>query len=253
MSTSTNTVYLVSGANRGIGLGLAKTLLARENTIVFAGARDPDAATDLHALAKQHPGKLHLVKLVSGSKEDAEAAAVHVQKAVGHIDVVIANAGIAETWGTAHEIPIDEVERHFKVNAIGPLVLFQAFYALLKAAPAVPKFVVISTFAGSITAGASIPLGLSAYGSSKAAVNYLTRKIHFENEHLISFAMNPGAVATDGVKNAAARFPELEVISSFPQMTPEECAGHLLARIDEATREKTSGTFIGYEGETIPW
>lgn len=55
------------------------------------------------------------------------------------------------------------------------------------------------------------------------------------------------------VKNAAARFPELEVISTFPQMTPEECASHLLARIDEATREKTSGTFIGYEGETIPW
>ncbi|KII82622.1 hypothetical protein PLICRDRAFT_68561, partial [Plicaturopsis crispa FD-325 SS-3] len=193
---SSNTVYLVSGANRSIGLGLVKALVLRDNVIIFAGARDPAAATDLQALVKQYPGKVHILKLVSASKEDSEAAAAFVEKVAGHINVIIANAGIAETWAPAHEISIEGVERHFKVNAIGPLVLFQAFYPLLKAAPSTPKFVVISTRAGSIESGAAVPLGLSAYGPSKAAVNYLTRKIHFENEHLISFAVHPGAVDT---------------------------------------------------------
>ncbi|KII83532.1 hypothetical protein PLICRDRAFT_119312 [Plicaturopsis crispa FD-325 SS-3] len=247
---SSNTVYLVSGANRGIGLGLVKALVARDNVLVFAGARDVASASNLHAVSKAHPGKLHIVKLESASKEDGEAAAALVEKVAGHIDVIIANAGIADTWATAHEVPIPEVERHFKVNAVGPLVLFQAFYALLKAAPGTPKFVVISTFVGSIATGAAAPLGLSAYGPSKAAVNFITRKIHFENEHLISFSINPGAVDTDALKAASLLDP---IIAALPKITVEQSVEGLLARVDEATREKTGGTFLGYEGDTIPW
>jgi NAD(P)-dependent dehydrogenase (short-subunit alcohol dehydrogenase family) len=66
---------------------------------------------------------------------------------------------------------------------IGPLVLFQASYPLLKASTAAPKFVIISSRAGSNVIGAAIPGGLS-YGASKAAVNFLSRKLHFENEGL---------------------------------------------------------------------
>ncbi|KII87099.1 hypothetical protein PLICRDRAFT_176889 [Plicaturopsis crispa FD-325 SS-3] len=247
---SSNTVYLVSGANRGLGFGLVKALVLRDNVIIFAGARDPAAATNLQALAKQYPGKIHLIKLVSASKEDSEAAATLVRKVAGHIDVLIANAGIADTWAHAHEVPTDEVERHFKVNAIGPLVLFQAFYSLLKESPSIPKFAVISTAAGSIQLGAAIPLGVSAYGPSKAAVNFLTRNIHFENERLIAFALHPGTVVTEGLQKVIEKVPET---ANFPQVPIEESINGLLARIDEATREKTGGTFLSYDGEAIAW
>jgi hypothetical protein len=82
----------VSGANRGIGYALAAAIAARSNTIVFAGARDP-AAQSLKDLAAKHPN-VHPVKLTSGDEADNAAAAAEIQKTAGHIDVIIANAGI---------------------------------------------------------------------------------------------------------------------------------------------------------------
>jgi NAD(P)-dependent dehydrogenase (short-subunit alcohol dehydrogenase family) len=61
------------------------------------------------------------------------------------------------------------------------LVLFKACFGLLKASTSSPKFVVISSVGGSIEQGTAIPMGNSPYGISKAAVNFLARKLH--NEH----------------------------------------------------------------------
>ncbi|KII82647.1 hypothetical protein PLICRDRAFT_181213, partial [Plicaturopsis crispa FD-325 SS-3] len=188
--------------------------------------------------------------LFSGSKEDGDAAAALVEIVAGHIDVVIANAAIASAWAPVHEISIDEMDRHFKVNAIGPLVLFQSFYKMFKSAPGTPKFVVISAAAGSIQGGPAVPMGLVAYGSSKAAVNFITRKIHFENENLISFAVHPGSVETEGAKLLVKLVPEL---AKFPKMPVEQSVDGILARIDEATREKTGGAFLSYKGDAFPW
>ena len=66
---------------------------------------------------------------------------------------------------------------------MGTLVLFQSTYPLLQASPT-PKFVIISSGAGTISVGSQMPVGVLAYGASKAAVNYLARKLHFENERL---------------------------------------------------------------------
>jgi NAD(P)-dependent dehydrogenase (short-subunit alcohol dehydrogenase family) len=104
------TVYLVSGANRGIGtlnidevhtfniyytpgLGLVTTLARRDNVMVFAGARNPTAAADLHALVQQYPGKVHIVKLTSCDKDENKAAVATITDIAGRLDVVIANAG----------------------------------------------------------------------------------------------------------------------------------------------------------------
>lgn len=43
------------------------------------------------------------------------------------------------------------------------------------------------------------------------------------------------------------------IIAALPKITVEQSVEGLLARVDEATREKTGGTFLGYEGDTIPW
>jgi NAD(P)-dependent dehydrogenase (short-subunit alcohol dehydrogenase family) len=71
-----------------------------------------------------------------------------------------------------------------QVNVIGPLVLFQATYPLLTASTPTPKFTVISSRLGSIALGTSIPGVFAPYGVTKAALNYLTRKLHFENDGL---------------------------------------------------------------------
>ena len=65
----------------------------------------------------------------------------------------------------------------------GPLVLFQATNELLKASKN-PKFVGISSPAGSITAGSQFPGGLYTYGSSKAALSWVLRKLHHDFENI---------------------------------------------------------------------
>ncbi|KII86986.1 hypothetical protein PLICRDRAFT_43688 [Plicaturopsis crispa FD-325 SS-3] len=247
--SSATTVYLVSGANRGIGLGLVTLLAGRDDVLVFAGARNPDAAESLHALVKQYPGKVRIVKLTSGDKVENEAAAEYIQKTAGHLDVVIANAGIGKYIGTAHETPVEEIREHHEVNVIGTAVLYQAVYPLIKANPS-PKFVVVSSLGGSITIGPTIPFGLFAYGATKAALNWFTRKIHFENENFISFSLNPGAVATDMLKTTIGVVPEA---GNFPSISPEESATDVLAVVDKATREETGGTFLDQDGSALPW
>lgn len=76
------------------GLGIVTALASRDDTIVFAGARNPPAATDLHALADKHPGKVHVVKLVSSDRAGNEDAVSQIKAIAGRLDVVIANAGV---------------------------------------------------------------------------------------------------------------------------------------------------------------
>ncbi|KII86764.1 hypothetical protein PLICRDRAFT_43431 [Plicaturopsis crispa FD-325 SS-3] len=245
---SSPTVYLISGANRGIGLGLVTLLAHREDVVIFAGARNPSAADSLQALAKQYPGKVHIVKLTSGDKDENAAAAAFVEKTAGRLDVVIANAAIGKYIGPVHETPAQELRDHFEVNVVGTHVLFQAVYPLLKTGPA-PKFVVISTIAGSVTIGPTIPFGMYAYGSSKAALNWFTRKVHFENENFVSFAVHPGSVATD----TALHTCKILGVPSESLIAVDESAKGIVDLIDKATRSETGGAFVSYDGKPLPW
>ncbi|KAJ7133302.1 hypothetical protein C8R44DRAFT_585598, partial [Mycena epipterygia] len=168
---------LVSGANRGLGYGLAATLAARPDAIVFGGARDP-AAQSLKDLAAKHPN-FHPIKLTSGDKADNEAAIAEIQKIAGQLNIIIANAGISKHYGPLATAPISEFRDHFEVNTLGPVILFQAAQALLLASPSkAPIFALVSSPAGSISR--YFPLSATAYGASKAAANYLVVALHNE-------------------------------------------------------------------------
>jgi norsolorinic acid ketoreductase len=104
---------------------------------------------------------------------------------------VIASAGISKYYGLASVTPIEEVKEHFEVNTIGPLILFQATYPLLTGSSR-PIFVALSTGIGSIGEMGNLPLPATAYGISKVALNYLVRKIHFENPEITAFVISPG-------------------------------------------------------------
>jgi norsolorinic acid ketoreductase len=181
----------------GIGHGVVKYLLLRPNTTVIAGVRDPAnaAAKALSNLPTASGTGLIVVKIDSLSETDSQAAVQLLQSEHGieKLDIVIANAGIAKYAGLACETPIAEMRDHFEVNAIGPLILFQATKPLLERS-LLPKFVVTTSRAGSIGDMDFGQLPVTAYGSSKAAVNYIVRKIHFENPNLIAFAIHPGCV-----------------------------------------------------------
>ncbi|KAJ7766524.1 aflatoxin biosynthesis ketoreductase-like protein nor-1 [Mycena maculata] len=244
---SAKSVYLISGANRGVGYGLVATLAARPKTVVFAGARDPTAQSLTELSAKY--SNVHPVKLTSGDEADNAAAVAEIQKRAGQLDVVIANAGISKYRGPIANTPPSEFRDHWEVNTLGPIVLFQAAHALLLASPSgVPTFALISSAVGSI--GGYLPRSVAAYGSSKAAANFLVKVLDSEHPALISLAIHPGWAATDmGNALAVARGRDHAAVPV------EDSVAGILSRIDGATKERTSGRFWNFKAvfEGNPW
>ncbi|KAJ6482969.1 hypothetical protein C8R47DRAFT_579826 [Mycena vitilis] len=250
-------VYLISGANRGIGYGLAAALAARPDTIIFAGARDPSSQA-LVDLAAKYPN-LHAVKLTSGGKADNDAAIAQIEATAGQLDVVVANAGIANHFGPVADTPLAAFRNHYEVNTLGPVVLFQAAHTLLLASPTgAPTFAVISSSMGSIARYKHI--SAAPYGMSKAAVNFLVKVLDAEHPALVTMAIEPGWVATDMGNNGggASAFG----LKQAPVTLDDSVAG-ILSRIDGATKEKSSGRFWNFkvrhgnpwdvETEEVPW
>lgn len=162
---------------------------------MIAAVRDPQhlTALALSTLPKGPSSTLITLKLDSAIEADA-AAAIHTLLAthsITSIDIVIANAGISKNWPKVADARPADLREHFEINVLGPLTLFQATLPLLEKAKA-PKFVTVSSTAGSIGGMETIPIPNSSYGTSKAALNYLTRKMHFEHEGLIAFPISPG-------------------------------------------------------------
>ncbi|KAG9024438.1 hypothetical protein FRB95_011523 [Tulasnella sp. JGI-2019a] len=244
MSTS-KTVYLVSGANRGIGLGLVESLSKNEFNIVIGGARDPSKPSGLNDLAMER-SNVHVIKLISADVGDNKAAAQFIEEKFGQLDVVIANAGISLAYTSALEVSLEHVNEHYQVNTLGPLILFQAVGPFLLKSPN-PKWVLISSAAGSL--GTPFPLLATAYGASKAAANFMGTKIHQEHPNLVVLAISPGWVQTDmdsgnDVANSIG-------MKEAPVTIADSVSGMLKA-IHSATRAE-SGRFWNQEGKELKW
>jgi NAD(P)-dependent dehydrogenase (short-subunit alcohol dehydrogenase family) len=237
--------WFISGASRGIGFELTK-IVASKGDIDFAGARNPSGSHALQQFAKEN-SNVHIVKHDAASETDSAALAQEVDKIVDGLDVVVANAAIATNIVKVTEIESEFIINHMKVNAIGPLLLFQALYPLLLKRKT-RKFITISTMAASI--GQLVPAHITVYGTSKAALNYLTKSIHREHheEGFIVFPLHPGMVNTEGGQNVA--------ITAFGwdrlPMSPEESAEACYKVIESATSEQ-GGRFWSYDGKELPW
>lgn len=200
MSQNNKTVYVISGANRGIGFAFVETFSKRPNHVIYAGARMPEEAKALHELSQSRPGSIKIVKLDSGSEKDMQAIASQIEAEEGHADVVIANAGITihEAQAKTLDVKYEYIREHIEVNTFGPLYLYRAMYPVLQKANKGAKFITISSRLGSNGCMEDFPMDTSAYGVSKAAINFLLRKTHFETEEegFVVFPICPNWVST---------------------------------------------------------
>ncbi|UHD45811.1 SDR family NAD(P)-dependent oxidoreductase [Aureimonas altamirensis] len=219
-------VALVTGANQGIGLQIAKELTAKGLTVLLGSRnleRGEAAARELGTTAVAI--QLDVTDLVSIS-----AAADRVRKEFGRLDVLIQNAAIASagdrpktaeqlaSTGRPSVIPLDDMRAIWDTNVFGVLAVFQAMLPILRDTPN-SRIVHISSGAGSLTLNSSPdfplrPLFDAGYAASKAALNGLTlaMAIELEPEGIKVNAVSPGYTktrltgfaGTDSVEDGAA-------------------------------------------------
>ena len=201
-------VALVTGANKGIGLQIAKDLAANGFT-VLVGSRNLDQGK---TAAKSVEGDARAFQLDVTDRTSIAAAAERIQNELGRLDVLVNNAGISHTQkpgvsfeeilsvGRPSVASLDEVRAVFETNVFGVIAVTQAMLPLLREAPA-GRIVNVSSSLGSLTkqSDPSNPFQNASYSPSKTALNAIT--VAFANElkstPIKVNAACPGYTATD--------------------------------------------------------
>ncbi|OUJ74304.1 SDR family oxidoreductase [Hymenobacter crusticola] len=195
---------LVTGANKGIGLEVAK-LLAQQDFFVYLGSRD--LASGQAAVQQLHGAgltALEAVQLDVTSPDSIRAARAAIGEKTPVLDVLVNNAGISGgTSQSARHTTFDQFQAVFATNVFGAAGVTQAFLDLLEQSPQ-PRIVNVSTAMASLTLFADFDNANSAYRlpvyqASKAALNMYTLNLAHELRDT-PFKINavcPGYTKTD--------------------------------------------------------
>ena len=233
--------WLVTGANRGIGLEFARQLAAAGETVIGT-ARDPDGAQELAALASVHPH----VRIEALDLEDRASVSALAQRLSGMaIDVLLNNAGLyGGSWDNAshrqsHDsMDYDLWEQIMRVNVMAPFQLVHELRPNLEAGQR--KLVInMSSDLGSIANNAQ---GQSyAYRSSKAALNMVTKGLSVELAPLgfTVISMAPGWTQTD-LGGTSAQWPVEESVANQ-------------RKVIAGITTQDNGRFVDLLGRNVPW
>ncbi|MCF5725228.1 SDR family oxidoreductase [Pseudomonas syringae] len=235
---------LITGANKGIGLAIAKGL-AEAGFFVWIGARDQSRGGQAVAQLRDAGLDAGLLELDVAVDDSVYRAAAMLSEQIGALDVLINNAGIAVDMTKApSEVRMQDMKAVYEVNLFGPVRVTQAFLPLLKNADQA-RIVMMSSGVGSltlITDPTSIysSVNLLDYTSSKVALNAVTVSFAKELEPLgIKVnAVEPGHVRTDLNGNSGV-------------LTPEEGA-QIVIKMSLLGPDGPTGGFFGSHGRQ-PW
>jgi NAD(P)-dependent dehydrogenase (short-subunit alcohol dehydrogenase family) len=231
---------LITGGNRGIGLEYVKHFTERGWNVI-ATARKPEQAEELNTLAKKHKS-ITVEQLDVTDHARIEALAAHYKGQP--IDILLNNAGLTPRYKTAfnplNNIDFDIALKSFKVNAIGPLKMCQAFMDHVAASDQ-KKIIIMSSKVGSISASPKMPMFYS-YRGSKAALNMYMYTLSFETpkKNVILTLLSPGIVnTTEGTK--------------IPNAIEKEESVSKMMKVIESLTLKDNGRFLSYDGSEVDW
>jgi len=251
---SNKPVALVTGANQGIGLQIAKDLVAHGFT-VMVGSRNFELGA---AAAKEVGPDAHPLQLDVTDQSSIAAAAERIRKEFGRLDVLVNNAAISNTsklpgMSVAEyaktvrpsNVSLGEVRAVWETNVFGALAVYQAMLPLLREAPAA-RIVNVSSGVGSLTMN-SDPTGRyranfgPVYPASKTALNAITLAMAIELE---STGIKVNAVSPGFTKTNLNHYEGTETV--------EEGASQAV-RMALLGPDGPTGTFTHAKLGTIPW
>ena len=201
--TTTPRIALVTGANKGIGLEIARQL-AQAGVSVIIGARDVQRGEVAVKNLFSQGLVATCVQLDLLDEATIAAAAAKISDEHGRLDILVNNAGIVDREdGVPSRAALQAVRRVFETNFFGTLAVTQAMLPLLRKSPAA-RIVNLSSALGSLTTNGdpSSPFyqaRLIGYNASKAALNMLTVQLSAEllNSKIVVNSVSPGYVKTD--------------------------------------------------------
>ena len=249
-----NQVALVTGANQGIGLQIAKDLASHGFT-VLVGSRNLERG---EAAAETIHGEAHALQLDVTDQASIARAADHIRNKFGRLDVLINNAAISNTSlkpGMSIEefakstrpsnASLDEVRAVWETNVFGVLAVYQAMLPLLREAPQA-RIVNVSSGVGSLTANSDPNFPYRAifgpvYPASKTALNAMTvaMAIELESTGIKVNAVSPGYTKTN--------------LNNYSGMETVEEGATEAVRVALLGPDGPTGTFTHAKLGTIPW
>lgn len=225
--------YLITGANRGIGLEMTRAALAQGHRVI-AVCRNPSVAPELMALQERQE---MLCEVVQADVCDAAALGAIAERIGYALDVVVCNAGAMSARGgvTDEGNTAPAIRDVLMTNMVGPFFTARAFLEPLGRSSK-PRIAIISSYMGSQQHTGS---GAYFYRASKAGANNLmvTLANELKAQGIAVAAYHPGWVQTD-------------MGGSSADLTPQESATALLARFRALDLSQT-GRFINYDGAPL--
>ncbi|XP_022907773.1 C-signal [Onthophagus taurus] len=243
---------VITGCNRGLGLGLVRALTKLENPPkhLITTCRSIEKAKELTCIADEHKN-VHVLQFDLHNLTTYDAFAKKVGDIVKDdgLNVLFNNAGVSPKYARIGLVKAEHMSDTYLTNTIAPVMLTKALLPHLKLAAqknanksmGVEKCAIInmSSVLGSVDNNQDG--GLYPYRCSKAALNMATKSmsVDLKNFGILATCIHPGWVKTDmGGKNAP-----LDVETSTEKIV------NLLFQL----KETHNGNFYQFDGVQVPW
>lgn len=248
-------IALVTGANQGVGLQVAKELVANGHTVLL-GSRSLERGET--AAKEIGPGAIAL-QLDVTDRASIAAAAERIRAEFGRLDLLVNNAAISNTRkqqlslslqdyaniSLASNASLDEMRAVWETNVFGVLAVYQAMLPLLRKSPNA-RIVNVSSGVGSLTINADPTFPYHKffgpiYPASKTALNAITlaMMIELESTGIKVNLVSPGFTKTN--------------LNGYEGLESVEDGSREVVRVALLGPDGPTGTFTRWENDTIPW
>ncbi len=236
-------IALITGANKGLGLEIARQL-GKQGYVVVVGSRDERAGKAAVELLAKDGVSAHAVRLEVTNPDHIASAVKFVADKFGKLDVLVNNAGISLDWDGS-PMTADKMRKTYDANVVGPWQVTEGFLPLLAKSDDA-RVINHSSILGSMGSVQTLweQMGghsTEGYATSKAALNMLTvlQSNKLKDKKIAVTAAHPGWVKTDLGSDAAP-------------MEVQDGAKTVVGLVTMA-REQFPHAALLHLGERLPW